>query len=130
MEENTFTVSEDIYIMADEPYENMTPDDLRLWLKDNTSEQSLAKGISIANNNCWWYAYDCDEDERYILIYNAWQELYEELIFQGFGILEKENESGVANHDLSDIGWHYKIRPLMERNGFIDGNGWWICDDE
>lgn len=119
-------------MMAEDPYENMTPDNLRLWLKDNPSEQSLVTGISIANNKCGWYVHDCDEDEKYIPIYNAWWKLYQELVAQGFEILEKENEEGIANHDLSDIGLHYKIKPIMERNGFIDGNGWWFrdCDED
>ena len=123
---------EEIYLIAEGPDEDMTPDDLRLWLQNNPSEECLATGISIANNNWGWYAHDCDEDEKYIPICNAWWELYQELVAQGFEILEKENEEGIANHDLSDRGLHCKIKPIMERNGFIDGNGWWVrdCDED
>ena len=122
------------YIMASEPHKDWTPDDLKEWLKENQTEFGLAMGISISNNKWVWYAHDCDDEdgEQYIPIYDAWWELYKELTFRGFEILEKENASGVANHDLSDIGWYFKIKPLMERNGFIDGRGWWIygCEND
>lgn len=38
-----------------------------------------------------------------------------------------ENESG-SHHVLSGIGTHYIVLPFMERNGFLDGSGWWIPD--
>lgn len=118
--------------MASEPHKDWTPDNLKEWLKDNQTEFGLAMGISISNNKWVWSAHDCDDEdgEQYIPICDAWGELNKELISRGFEILEKENASGVANHDLSDIGWYFKIKPLMERNGFIDGRGWWIYDPE
>lgn len=118
------------YIMASEPHKNWTPEDLKEWLKENQTEFGLAMGICISGNKWVWYAHDCDDEDgaQFIPICDAWWDVYEELILKGIEILKKENVSGVANHDLSVDGYYNKIKPFMERNGFIDGKGWWIYD--
>ena len=58
-----------------------------------------------------------------------WEELQDLLYEKIVNILRAENEAG-SHHVLSGIGTHYIVLPFMEREGFRDGSGWWIKDEE
>lgn len=62
--------------------------------------------------------------------YNAWRDLENATYQRIWNILKLENDSGKANHILSGIGTYYIVKPFMLRNGYHDGSGWWIENDE
>ena len=131
-EEEILTFPEGAYIMVEEPAEGVTPEMLKEWLKKHQTEFDIATAISISHNKWMWYLHECDEEdgEQYASVCGEWFSIYEKLVLYVINILNSENEAGVANHNLSDIGWYFIIKPFMERNGFIDGYGWWIYDDD
>ena len=105
--------------------------DLREWLIANNTEHNIAVALAQSNMKKGWLMHDlCDPDTtdlpRVRLAYNEWRELYEELHARIFSIMEKENDLGVASHNLSETRGHYVIMPFMERNGYRDGSGWWV----
>lgn len=55
------------------------------------------------------------------LITSFWNGLtLKELLNECFARLEKKDM-------LPDVeGWHFKILPFMQENGYRDGSGWWI----
>ena len=66
--------------------------------------------------------------DKGISFLNFARPIQKELYSKVLSILEKENELGIANHDLSKAGLHFRIEPFMVRNGYRDGAGWWIKD--
>lgn len=56
---------------------------------------------------------------------DEWEALETEIVEHIQSVLANENQNG-AMHDLTKLGWRYRILPFMERNGYRDASGWWI----
>ena len=121
----------DIVIMASEPTPDMTPTDVRNYFAKRKTEKDLADAFAIASNKFWWvedniYDYEEGTPEHRLAreITDEWGSLmyeYEERIFV---ILRSE---GVV---IPETGRIKVLEPFMKRNGYRDGNGWWIKDKD
>lgn len=119
------------YIMGEEPLSGISPQELRGRFSGELSENELATAFALSSNKFWWVednVYDYDEGtpehKEAVRITDEWchlMEYYEEKIF---AILRGE---GVQ---IPDTGRIAVLSPFMERNGYFDGNGWWIEIDE
>lgn len=119
--------NEKTFVMASEPLPDMSPEDLREWYSHNQSEQGLAVAYAAAHNKAWWVEdneYDFEEGSpehaEACAITDAWFTLMEEFESRIFSILRSE---GVV---IPEKGRIVVLCPFMERNGFFDGQGWWI----
>jgi hypothetical protein len=89
------------------------------------SEIDLANALAGAWNQANWLAFDCDEEDcpkETIALCNAWFDLEIKLIDKVKEILQEEYQDA----SLQDISPYQMIKPFMERNGYLDGRGWWI----
>jgi hypothetical protein len=120
-----------IVIMASEPIPNKTPTDVRGYFAERKSERDLADAFAIASNKFWWVednVYDYEEGTpEYIAacaITDEWGALMDEYEERIFVILRNE---GV---EIPETGRIKVLEPFMKRNGYRDGNGWWIKNKE
>jgi len=120
-----------IVIMASEPIPNKTPTDVRGYFAERKSERDLADAFAIASNKFWWVednVYDYEKGTpEYIAaraITDEWGALMDEYEERIFMILRNE---GV---EIPETGRIKVLEPFMKRNGYRDGNGWWIKNKE
>ena len=120
----------DIVIMASEPAPDMTPTDVRNYFAKRKTEKDLADAFAIASNKFWWVEDDVYDYEEGTPEYTAARAITEE-----WGALMDEyrekiitclRSEGVKLPDKK-MGENF-IEPFMNRNGFVDGRGWWIED--
>lgn len=116
-----------MYIMGEEPMPGISPADIKEKYSGLLTEQHLADAFAIANNKFWWAednVYDYEEGtpeyQAACEITDAWGELMDYYKSQIFTILQHE---GVT---IPETGQIVVLVPFMLRNGYIDGNGWWI----
>lgn len=126
-EGRTIQLEEDVVAMASEPIPDVEPSELLDWYASHHSEQGLAEAYAAAHNKAWWVEdniYDYEEgtpDHKQACdITDAWFFVEEKLREQIFAILRSEGVS------IPEKGYITVLTPFMNRNGFIDGNGWWI----
>ena len=119
------------YIMGEEPLSDMNPQELQKRYSGTLTEKELATAFAISSNEFWWVednVYDYEEGTpehtEAKRITDEWCNLMEYFEEQIFDILRSE---GVT---IPDTGRIVVLAPFMERNGFIDGNGWWIEDED
>ena len=120
-----------IVIMASEPIPNKTPTHVRGYFAERKSERDLADAFAIASNKFWWVednVYDYEKGTpEYIAaraITDEWGALMDEYEERIFMILRNE---GV---EIPETGRIKVLEPFMKRNGYRDGNGWWIKNRE
>ena len=124
-------IPEGAVILASEPCSLSPEEVLELYEKDK-SEAMLAKCLAAASNQTGWIGHDLDDEDctEYTReLFESWWTLYKRLVSDIRDILIKENNNGM-NHVIENIGTHYMVKPVMERNGFRDGCGWWVPKDE
>ena len=121
----------DIVIMASEPTPDITPTDVRNYFAKRKTEKDLADAFAIASNKFWWVeddVYDYEEGtpeyEAARVIVDEWGALMDEYEERIFVILRSE---GVV---IPEAGRIKVLEPFMKRNGYRDGNGWWIKDKD
>ena len=119
----------DIVIMESEPIPNKTPTDVRNYFIGRNTEKDLADAFVIVSNKFWWvedneYDYEegTPEHRAACAITDEWGALMDEYEERIFAILRGE---GVK---IPESGRIKVLEPFMKRNGYIDGNGWWIKD--
>ena len=119
------------YLMAEEPIPGWTPDMIRQLYANNNSEYGLALAYAAASNKAWWaeddiYDFETDSPEynNAVAVMDAWFKIAEELEADIIAILQSEGVS------IPETGIRYVLQLFMERNGFLDGGGWWIENDE
>ena len=117
-----------IIVMLGEPAPEVSIEDARRKYSIIEGENDLAEIYAVVENKAWWYAdeiYDYEEGsieyERAICIMNEWFEFAKEIKNDIFRIMRSE---GV---EIPDTGHITVLRPFMLRNGYYDGDGWWIA---
>ncbi len=117
----------DIVIMASEPIPNKTPTDVRNYFAERKTEKDLADVYAISHNKFWWVeddVYDYEEGtpeyEAARVIVDEWGALMDEYEERIFMVLRSE---GIT---IPKTGRINVLNPFMKRNGYFDGNGWWI----
>ena len=114
-------------VMAKDPVPNMSAAEVKTYFADKHTEKDLADAYAIAHNKFWWvedneYDYEKGTPE-YITacaITEEWGSLMNEYKARIFDILTNE---GVT---IPTTGQIEILAPFMARNGYADGNGWWI----
>ena len=121
----------DIVVMASEPISNKTPTDVRNYFAERKTEKDLADAFAITSNKFWWVednVYDYEEGTPEHIaaraITDEWGALMDEYEERIFMILRNE---GV---EIPETGRIKVLKLFMKKNGYIDGNGWWIKDKE
>lgn len=119
-----------MYVMSSEPIPDKTPKDIKLYFADKRTEQDLADAYALVNNKYWWvednvYDYEKDTPEYEIActIAKEWGALLDLYELQVFDILTSE---GIQ---IPETGRREVVAPFMKRNGYLDGNGWWIKEE-
>ena len=119
--------------MMSEPFDNVNPNDIIKWLKEeNYSEKSLAVALACADNKFWWIEddlYDYEEDskeyEEILAIVDSWGKLMKYVEKKIYGVLRKKR----IYVPKKKQGSLRSLIPFMSRNGYYDAGGWWIEKD-
>ena len=112
------------FILMGEPLPHMTPGQ---WVKihhDCETEHDLANAFAGASNEADWLAdetYDEDCSAETIERYRKWYKLTHELEKKIRILFEQENPKGKRK-----VPFRKFVVSMMQRNGYVDGNGWWI----
>ena len=116
-----------MFVMAKEPVPNMSAAEVKAYFDDKHTEKDLADAYAIAHNKFWWvedneydYEEDTPEHKAACAITDEWCTLMHEYKTRIFDILTSE---GVV---IPATGQIQVLVPFMSRNGYVDGNGWWI----
>ena len=123
----------EIAIMASDPLEDYTPDIIRDVLTRYQTDEAIAAIMAAVANKTGWLGHDIDDPDndedinsRIIEEHDAWWVLEKELYVEIIRRLEEENRTKGTAYVTAGIGLRYIIKPFMERNGYIDGAGWWV----
>ena len=121
----------DIVIMASDPIPNKMPTDVRNYFAEMKTDKDLADAYAISHNKFWLVeddVYDYEEGtpeyEAARVIVDEWGALMDEYEERIFVILRSE---GI---EIPKTGRIKILEPFMKRNGYRDGNGWWIKDKD
>lgn len=113
--------------MGQEPNPNLTIEKANQLFAEIKTEKDIAELFALVENKAWWIedeVYDFDEGtEEYkkaVEKTDIWFALADKLKDLIFSILKSE---GVQ---IPSKGQIVVLEPFMKRNGFINGNGWWI----
>ena len=118
-------------ILTTEPLVGFMPADLRAWITEHSSDQSLAMALAEVHNHVGILGHELDETDDHWLIYayEVWWEVEKELYDLIVASMRHSNQQGKTNYNLSQTGLHWLVKPFMEKNGFRDGTGWWVQTD-
>ncbi len=122
-------IPDDVVIMSREPLKDISPEEWRKMLSIDNSEARLADALAGAWNQSGWLMHDLDDDDctsEMELKSEAWNALEKELIEKVIKILEKDNAEGRGPFVTSNAPFLEVVLPFMERNGYRNGNGWWV----
>ena len=116
-----------IYLMDTEPILDWTTEDLLEWYRSNPGESGLAEAFAAASNKFFWiadtendYEEGTPEQKEASKRIELWGKTMDRLKEEIFEILKRE---GV---EIPETGQITVLSPFMDRNGFYDGDGWWI----
>ena len=99
-------------------------DDVRDWLKSHNDNASLAEATAYVWNQVGCMMHELDDSDYWFLWeYDTWETLQDELV-----------EECISRSQSMQIlparsGTYFQIMPFMHRNGYRDGNGWWVKED-
>ena len=113
-----------MFVMAKEPGANMSAAEVKAYFADKHTEKDLADAYAIAHNKfCWVEDNEYDYEEGTLehkaacAITDEWYALMNEYKTRIFEILTNEGVTIPATRHLDSF---------MTRNGYADGNGWWV----
>ncbi len=106
---------------------NMSANEIREYYKDKTTEKDSADAFAISSNQFWWleddvydYRKGTLEHQKSCDISDSWRTIMNEYEHRIFNILKNE---GIEIHKHGTIS---ALSVFMNRNGYVDGSGWWI----
>ena len=104
-------------------------EEVRGWSSSHQTENGLAQAFAAASNKAWReddnvydYKVGSKEYKDAVIIRDAWFALMKEYEAEIFAILRTE---GIC---IPKTGQIDVLTPFMKRNGYREGNGWWIAD--
>lgn len=123
---------ENTLILTTEPFVGFMPADLRNWLQRNSKDEDLAVAMTEVHNHVGCLGHELDEsDDRWLTyVFEEWWALEKEICEMITGSMRQANLSGEANYDLEQSELYYLVKPFMEKNGYRDGHGWWIAEND
>ena len=105
-------------------------DELRQAVESSTSTQEIIDDFVIAHNKLWYIeddAYDYEvgtlEYKRIRAIVETWGKLMDDLEAR---ILQAAKAEGLWSEQLASQGILEQLKPIMEKYGYRDGQGWWV----
>ena len=116
-------------LMTTEQFPDCTVDQLRNKVKDDDSEKVLAAVYADAHNKTSELMHALDDEDCTFDIkqqFEEWSALEKELCSRIIEILKRENETEFEQTDDKNSGYYSMVKPFMLRNGYKDGQGWWI----
>lgn len=120
-------LTENTFVMCRDPLSNLATESIEQAIGKIETESELATLFAAVENKMWWIedeTYDFNEEtEEYKKIkqkIDLWFALADKLRNRIFDILRTE---GIEIPDTKQIS---VLEPFMKRNGFKDGQGWWI----
>ena len=115
------------HIMRLLPCADLSIENVLALVGEIKTEMELATLYALVENKAWWieddiYDYDTGTDgyRNACDITNKWFSVANELGKRIFIILRSEKTV------IPERGYNTVLKPFMERNGFVDGRGWWI----
>ena len=127
LKDKEIIINEDTFVMCGESSPNLTIEKANQMFNEIETEKDIADLFAIVENKAWWVEdeeYDFEEGteghRKAVERTDMWFALSDRLRNMIFAILKHE---GV---EIPDKGQIVVLEPFMKRNGFIDGNGWWI----
>ena len=125
------TIPKDTFVMCSEPSPDLTIEEANKMFDEIETESDLATLLSIVENKVWWIEdeqYDFDEgtEEHKTAAEKtkAWFSLSDKIRNRIFDVLKLEGM------EIPAKGQIVVLEPFMKRNGYIDGQGWWIKNDK
>ena len=123
----------EIIALCSEPLDGFSPTQVRSMFERYTSDDTVATILAGVSNEVGWLMHELDDPDNdeelvstYRSLFDSWYALERDLVAEVIRRLEEENQTTGTKYLTTGIGTHYIIKPFMERNGFIDGAGWWI----
>ena len=120
-------VDKDTVVMGSEPSPELTIDMAYESYGDAGTEQALADVYSVIENKAWWIADDeydykegTKEHKQACEVTDKWFAIADKIKCDIYEILRAE---GV---EIPQSGQIAVLEPFMKRNGYRNGNGWWI----
>lgn len=118
----TISIPEKSMFLYGEDPEGWTPKKVNEWIEEHDNDQSLADMLSQVHNHVGILMHaledgDCDKGT-----FDLWNSVEGKLV--GLAIRKLPDETP------DTAGAFNKIKPFMERHGYIDGGGWWIPEKE
>ncbi|MBQ1234015.1 MAG: hypothetical protein IIX77_00140 [Oscillospiraceae bacterium] len=117
--------------MIREPLPGASAAEIKAFYADKNTCQDLADAFAIVHNKCVWvndnvYDYEVSSPEYAIAcaIADEWNDLQNQYRDKIFEILKME---GII---IPEAGYVKTIEPYMARYGYINGNGWWIKEQQ
>ena len=125
-----FIVDKETFVMCSEPSPELTAEMVEQSIATIETELELATLFAAVENKAWWIEdeeYDYNEGtEEYLKAKentDLWFSLADKLRDRIFNILLSE---GI---EIPRHGQIVVLEPFMKRNGFRNGQGWWIKND-
>ena len=123
----SFKKMTDSVIMTGEPIPGKTPTDVRNYFFERKAEKDIAESFAITSNKFWWvedneYDYEIGTPEHIAAcaITDEWRALMYEYEERIYAILRAEGM------EIPTMEKRNFLKQFMERNGYIDGAGWWV----
>ncbi|MBE6606098.1 MAG: hypothetical protein E7635_03575 [Ruminococcaceae bacterium] len=120
-------ISKYAFVMCQEPSPDLTIEKANEIFDKIETEKDIANLFAVVHNKAWWIEdeeYDFDEGtgeyRKAVEKTDMWFSLADKLKDMIFDILKSE---GI---EVPDKGQIVVLEPFMKRNGFKDGQGWWI----
>ena len=122
---------EDTVIMSGDPTLDVTIEEMNLFAMQAETEKELADAYAMASNKAWWveddiYDYEegTPEHKEACRITGEWFAVAELIRNRIFEILKSE---GV---EVTNRGYIEILKLFMARNGYRDGRGWWVQNND
>ena len=127
----------EIIALCSEPLDGFSPTQVRSMFERYTSDDTVATILAGVSNEVGWLMHELDDPDNdeelvstYRSLFDSWYALERDLVAEVIRRLEEKKQTTGTKYLTTGIGTHYIIKPFMERNGFIDGAGWWIKEHE
>lgn len=120
-------LNEETFVMCSEPAPDLSAEMAAEAIEKIETEQELADLFAVVDNKAWWVednVYDYEEGtveyKQAVEVTDEWFALSDILRDRIFAILRAE---GIV---IPETGQIYVLEPFMKRNGYRNGQGWWV----
>lgn len=130
--ETTLTLKETVVVMAGDPLEDVSADEMRIRITSINSTQELVDAYADAFDKFFYIEDEIYDFEKGTPEYDAtnkyiceWEEI---MILLEKRVIEVAEQEGLLKE--MDCGLIYKLEDFMRKYGYYNGNGWWLEIEE